>query len=736
MANKEDHQLQWFVEVVRRWWILLAGCLLVPALATFIIFTIMPPVYEATVVMMIEPAEDKINSQYSALIAGEQLAITYSQMITTQTVLQNVIDQLGLDIQPDKLAKKIDVIPINNTQLIQVTVRDSSARQSALLANTIAEVLIAQIQSLQERKYSGSLDSLQAKIDELNAEIDAGEERRTSLNAQIITQNSEIGRLNTLLDQDKSNLNNLQQNYHTLQINVTQLTDKIHVVGPATTKKVYIQSGYQATTTLLFDQEMIAGSSGYVTGTSNAQLAVIYGPMLSSQPVIEETAAALGLHDDFETLADSVSYQAVPATQLVHIYVINSDEETARLFADTLATVFVKQIQAQLAEPYSGQLAEIQAQIDSLEQQVQVDQANLQEPALNKVNAETELTNLEAALTDDRSDLRAYEQQYDDMRATTISASDDAVISAPAALPQEPVSNRSLFTAIAAVVGALAGIGLAFVLETFNDRIHSPRDVHEIAGLLTIATIGKLEKNTSDLIMGQADEAFVQEDFHMLGTRVRTLIKGQSLRTILITSPASSTGKSFITANLAAEMARAGLKVIAVDADLRFPRLHKLFGLKQVNGLSAALNGRKEIVPRLQNTSVPGLKVLTSQTCKTNPADVFSSPHLSEMIEGLKNQADLVLVDSPPVLSVPDTVILSSLVDGVLLVLRADQTPTNAFKNSISSLSQNSTHLIGVVLNDLQVHRDGYYRYVKPAPSRLWPADIWKQMVSAIKKRE
>ena len=733
MSNKEERELHWIFDVLRRWWLLIVTCILVPVILAFAITSLLPPVYEATVIMMIEPAQDKITNEYSALIAGEQLAVTYSQMAKTEAILQKVIDQMQLNVQPDELAQKIDVIPVNNTQLIQITVKDSSAERSALLANTIAEVLISHIQSIQEKKYSDTLDSVEVKIVSLTAQIEDGESRRDKLNAQIIAQSSEIDRLNNLLDQDKTNLSNLQQNYHTLQINVTQLTDKVHVVAPASTAKLYAQPLYQANTTLLFDQEMISGSSGYVPATSTSQLALTYGPMLSSQTVIKGAAEQLGLTEDYETLADKVSYKAVPGTQLVHLYVTDANENTAAAFADAIAATFVKQVQAHLAEPYAGRLADIQSQLDDLEKKVDADQENLQEPSLEKVNAQTELTNLEALLADYRSDLRSYQQQYDSLFTATTAASDDAVISGPAAQPDEPVRNRSLFMAIAGSVGLLAGIGLAFVMDGINDRVHTPLDVSEVTGIHSIASIGKIHKGPSELIMGLPEEYHVQEDFHMLGAKLRTMSKDQSLRSILVTSPVSGAGKSFVTANLAAEMAKSGLRVIAVDADLRYPRLHQIFGLSQDGSLEAALT-KDKLEADLRPTPISGLHVLTSRISEVNPAEVFCSPKISEFFTDLENQADLVLIDCPPMLSVPDTMLLSSVADGILLVLRADHTSTASIKDAISNLNQYSSRLLGVVLNDIQNNRAGYYRYEKhpSASSRVFA--IWEQIKLALQK--
>lgn len=176
----------------------------------------------------------------------------------------------------------------------------------------------------------------------------------------------------------------------------------------------------------------------------------------------------------------------------------------------------------------------------------------------------------------------------------------------------------------------------------------------------------------------------------------------------MVTSPRSSEGKSLIVANLAATTAQAGLNVVAVDADLRRPRLHRLFGLDARSGLSESLvEGTAE--GRLHPTDIEGLSALTSGGLPPDPAQLLASPRTKELLQQLAEQADAVVVDSAPILPVADAAVLAPAVDGVLLVLRAGKSRREAAQQAVERLHQAGANLVGVVLNAVPTPDDVYY---------------------------
>jgi len=189
----------------------------------------------------------------------------------------------------------------------------------------------------------------------------------------------------------------------------------------------------------------------------------------------------------------------------------------------------------------------------------------------------------------------------------------------------------------------------------------------------------------------------------------------------MITSASPSEGKSLTVANLGVVMAQAGHKVLIIDADLRRPVQHKMFGLGQNQGVTSFLlefnigGSKEEMIEALnrviQPTVVEGLCILPSGPIPPNPSEILGSAKMEVTLEALAAEYDFVLVDSPPVLAVTDAVVLSRRADGVIIVADAGTTRRGQLQQAVEQLRASNAHLLGVVLNRLTPRSDGYYTY-------------------------
>jgi capsular exopolysaccharide synthesis family protein len=197
----------------------------------------------------------------------------------------------------------------------------------------------------------------------------------------------------------------------------------------------------------------------------------------------------------------------------------------------------------------------------------------------------------------------------------------------------------------------------------------------------------------------------------------------QSAKTILVTSSNPSEGKSVTVANLGVTMAQAFLKTVIVDSDLRQPSIHKIFGTSNQAGLTNLIVSREfEIDDYLQDTGIENLQVITSGPLPPNPAELLGSQRMIELLQRLEERADVIIFDSPPVLAVTDTVILSSQVDGVILVAKAKRTRRDSIRESMNRLQQVGARLLGCVLNQVPGHA-GYYHYYSYSQVGSGPGD-------------
>ncbi len=208
----------------------------------------------------------------------------------------------------------------------------------------------------------------------------------------------------------------------------------------------------------------------------------------------------------------------------------------------------------------------------------------------------------------------------------------------------------------------------------------------------------------------------VAEAYRSLRTNLEFSSLDEPLRAMVVTSPAPEAGKSTTLANLAVTMAQAGKEVILVDCDLRRPSLHEIFGVSNATGLTSVILDDTTSTPPLRETGVPGLKLLTSGPLPPNPAELLSSRRMADLIRALREQADIVLFDAPPVIAVTDAAILASQVDGVLLVLNAGVTKREHAQRAKAALEKVNARLVGAVLNNVKLDMSlyGYYSQARP----------------------
>jgi len=704
MFNQEEKDPRWFFELIRReLWIVIA-CMAIAIVVAIIVTQFVLPAYEATATLLIEPSQDFNPSDYSSINAGEQLALTYSQMLVGKPVLLAVIQQLNLDETPDKLEKRITVKPINGTQLIRLTASDSLPEKAATLANTLAEVFSTHVRQIEADRYGKSLESMKEKVDASSKLLDENQSKIDKLTAQSIEKEAEIANLGTVLIGYREDYRAIQQSYQALQLTSSQLTNKVHIVEPA---QVRDGTNSSAVVLMLVDPTLVVGEGTYTTETRSERVALVYGQVLKGKTVLEAVKSKLKLTKNTDEIAQSLSVESIPDSMLIQLRVTDPDTDYAVTLADAVAETFVNQIQMQLAKPYVDSMDGLQQQMDSLSSKIEQSQTRLTETTIKKSEADTEVVRLKTLQVQYTGDDQLLRRDYEQLRLTATRASNAVVIAEPASIPEKPSRHWLIILILAGMIGLVAGLGAALLMDQLDETVRSRYDIAYRLGLKHLGKIGTLKEENELVVFSQTDSQ-ISEDFRSLSINLRLSNLGTALQTLLITSPGISDGKSVVTANLAVTMARLGLRVIAVDADFRSPSLHRLFGLDQEGGLTAALL-HGEVAGTLRSTREEKLKVLTSGELPVNPAEVLSSPQMRKVLDELSEQADLILIDCPPILLLADSKILASVTDGVLLVLRAGVTTTHSVREAVDGLKQIGANLVGAVLNAATTDEEEYY---------------------------
>jgi polysaccharide biosynthesis transport protein len=290
----------------------------------------------------------------------------------------------------------------------------------------------------------------------------------------------------------------------------------------------------------------------------------------------------------------------------------------------------------------------------------------------------------------------------------------------PATVPDSPVSPRKFRDLLLGVIlGIFFGVAVVLGLENLDTTLKTPEEVEgwlEIPNLGMVPhlelSVGNPEKHLApelpELVVHHGTQPLASEAYRGLRTSILFSSPGQAPKLLLITSSVPEEGKTLTAINLACAMAQAEQSTLLVDSDLRRPNLHKIFQIPQEPGLSNFLVGEIEEIPAVA-TLAPNLFVVPSGHIPPNPSELLGSEAMAKFLALAQDQFGRVILDSPPLMSVTDPAILAAMAKGVLLVVKAEAVPRKLVIEARNQLQEVKAQLLGVILNDIPTKRNGYY---------------------------
>jgi capsular exopolysaccharide synthesis family protein len=312
--------------------------------------------------------------------------------------------------------------------------------------------------------------------------------------------------------------------------------------------------------------------------------------------------------------------------------------------------------------------------------------------------------------------LREIESMYQSTYAQLIgsyvnNSSNILKIFDPAVEPRWPIGRKTiLLVGTSGVAGLALALAVVLLIESLSDAIRWEGETKRVLlGLPVLGAIPKMEHRRGSIVGAVAPESPSAEMVRALRTNIFLSADGREIETLLITSPSVRTGKTLTVAQLGLAIAASGRRVVMVDADLRKPALHEFFELPNLLGLSELLAGDAPLGgfdwPRgVQETGVENLYLLPGGKPPLDPGWLLASPRATEVFDVLREWADVILIDSPPVLATPDAAVLSSAADGMILVVSAGTTSRDEALRSKECLTRrDSTKLLGVAFNRVKV---------------------------------
>jgi len=463
---------------------------------------------------------------------------------------------------------------------------------------------------------------------------------------------------------------------------------------------------YQAHATLMVGQMINNPNPNSNEFYLAQQLAGTYANIGNREQVRNATMNSLGI-----TWMPEYLVQAMPNSPLIEVQVSDTSPQVAQAVANALATQIV------LLGPSSAQpggtdhQAFIEQQLSTLQTQITDTQAQIDQlqQQLGELNSARQITDMQTQIAAEQSKLSSLQANYASLLASTSSgAMNTLTIIEQAELPVTPNGPSKLI--IVALAGAvalvLAALG-AYLIEALDDSLKTQEEVEAQFNEPVLGMIGKIPKDSAMDYVASEPRSVIADEFRMLRTNLEFFNIDKSRKTILVTGLGISEGKSTIAANLAISLAQNDKRVILVDADFRRPNLHTAVGVANAQGLSDIWLGSVGMAEVLVPWNNSRVYFLPSGGTPPNPTELLDSIRMKKILERIKEAADFVVIDGPP-LTVPDSVVLASKVDGVLLVIQLGRTRKRMVSVAKDRFQQSGAKVLGIVLNRVPQH-DSYY---------------------------
>jgi succinoglycan biosynthesis transport protein ExoP len=277
--------------------------------------------------------------------------------------------------------------------------------------------------------------------------------------------------------------------------------------------------------------------------------------------------------------------------------------------------------------------------------------------------------------------------------------------------PRKPVSPQTALNELLALLtGTMLACGLVFFFEYMDSRIKTPDEIRAHLGLAHLGLLPSMDQKDGKypLLSGGVPANF-SEAFRAFRTNVLFSSAHEGARSLVVTSTGPGEGKSMVASNLAISLAQAGQRVLLIDADMRKPKAHEIFGFKQEPGLSNVMVGSSKASEAVRKTTVAGLWVLGAGRIPPNPAELLGSARFREFVSSLKAHFDWIIIDTPPVMAVTDSSLVAHDASGVIFVVGAEMTSHHAARRAIDQLENANAKFVGAVLNRVDLKNNAYY---------------------------
>ena len=468
---------------------------------------------------------------------------------------------------------------------------------------------------------------------------------------------------------------------------------------------------YQTSTALVIGQSVYDPNPTANDLWLGQQLANYYADIAQRDQVRTATMEILGL--DWLPVYSAIP---IPNSQILEIIIRDTSPVRAQVVANELANQLILQAPSNIQEQDQERQEFVNRQLTHLEENIietQDEIASQQEQLIDLNSArdiadtQQEIAFLEAKLTTLQSNYAAI------LSSSGQDADNTLTVIEQASIPTTPVGpNKGMIILLSTAIGLILASGAAYLLEYLDNTFKSSEEITKALQVPIIGMIPDTGRGKNDKVyVVDKPRSPVAESFRTLRTNLEFADVDNPQKTILVTSSGINVGKTFVSINLASIIAQTGKSVILLDADLRKPNIHSYLGISNSKGLSDVFRGSFNVSLDLNtafaNWEKTNINVITGGSPPPNPSELLGSKKMDQIIENLKQMADVIIVDGPPLL-VADAMILSKKVDGVLVVVRHGYTNEGMAKAAMEQLKRAEARILGIVYNQIPTSMDGY----------------------------
>lgn len=688
--------------ILRRKWLILLIFAVCTGVAT-LYATRQPKVFASQISLIIDPKEPRfldaqiqdVNTEAGSFYwANKEYLETQYKIIQSRAVSQRVVEKLGLATDVDflglnkvtdekrrqEIMAKIDVVaiiqgkirvePVKESRVSLIKIEDSDPTRAALLANEVAQAYIDEVLSQKLKLTENASKWLDERRDSLSDSARASE-------LALYNYRKGADMLSASID-DRASM--VSQKLQATNVALTEVQLKI--------------AGYKARVTAIRGVQATQGTEDRLWA--------------EALPAARENAMLTKYKDRVITLRVECTdlgtryLEGHPKLLECREKLANAEKEFARELSNLVVSTEAELKEAQEKEKNLKALFD-QARVEAFE----VEKKKLE---LDQLKSEAD------------SNKRQYDVVFKRLKDIELSGmlrtSNVRVLDAarPVMAPIRPNVPQGVLMGV--IAGLVLGLGLALLLELLDSSVTSQADVEERLALTFLGflpSIPETEKGSRDLHIHREPKSLIAECTRAIRTNLLFMSPDRPFKRLLVTSSGPQEGKSTTAINLGIAMAQSGNRVLLVDTDMRRPRLHKAFGVSNERGVSSVVVGEGKLEDAIKSTEIPGLFVMPCGPVPPNPAELLHTKAFGDILAQLSERYDRVILDTPPVGAVADAVVLSTQVDGVVLVLKAGKTNKDLAKRTVRALRDVKANIYGAVLNDVNLesskYGDYYYGY-------------------------